>query len=264
MCNAAPVLRIVGSQTTIRKADAKGHTMKMKLFALAALGCMLSVASAQDVLDLSGQFRCVQGCDAGLIGQPAYVSQRGWELRLMNEAGAPARAWIDRPGHIWVQSWDEGAVYSADGMTISFRRGTVWVRDIGQWEKVVVRLPPPIGARPIPGRRRAAIAAEPIPATARAFDGAWSVQIITQAGPCDRTYRFPVRISNGSVVNEFGDAVSLQGRVASNGAIQVSVSAAGQQANGEGRLSPTAGSGTWRGQGSAGSCAGVWEAARRG
>lgn len=259
----APVFPIRGNRSTtpMRKAIA----MTIKLFVLVVFGLMFSAAaSAQDVLNLSGPFRCVQGCDAALVNAPASVSQRGWELRLVNEAGVPARAWIDRPGHIWVQSWNEGAVYSPDGMTIWFRRGTVWERDLGQWAVPVGPPPPPLSrARPVPGRRLAAIPVQPVPATARAFDGAWSVQIITQSGGCDPSYRFPVRIRNGNVVNEFGDAVSLQGRVASNGAIQVSVSAGGQQANGEGRLSPTAGSGTWRGQGSAGSCAGVWQAARR-
>lgn len=101
--------------------------MKTGLFVLAALGLMFSATVlAQEVLNLSGQFRCVQGCEAGLVNQPVYVAQRGWDLRLLNEAGVPARAWIDRPGHLWVQSWNEGAVYSADGMTIWFRRGTVW------------------------------------------------------------------------------------------------------------------------------------------
>ena len=96
--------------------------MKVKLFVLVALGFMFSAAvSAQDVLNLSGQFRCVQGCDAGCAAtrKPAYVSQRGWNMRLVNEAGVPARAWIDRPGHIWGRRYvDIGAIYSADGMTI--------------------------------------------------------------------------------------------------------------------------------------------------
>ena len=39
---------------------------------------------------------------------------------------------------------------------------------------------------------------------------------------------------------------------------------AGQQANGQGRLSRTVGTGTWQGGGSLGSCAGVWQAERRG
>jgi hypothetical protein len=76
---------------------------------------------------LSGQFQCVAGC-AG--AGPAFVTQNGWDLNLVNEIGQPSRAWVDYPGHIWVQSWSEGAVYSADGMTIQFDNGTVWAKNI--------------------------------------------------------------------------------------------------------------------------------------
>ena len=31
------------------------------------------------------------------------------------------------------------------------------------------------------------------------FDGAWSVLIVTTKGDCDRAYRYPVKIENGSV-----------------------------------------------------------------
>src|SRR6476659_9129893 len=38
------------------------------------------------------------------------------------------------------------------------------------------------------------------PASARAnFDGTWSVLIVTHKGTCDRAYRYPVKIENGSV-----------------------------------------------------------------
>src|ERR1051326_3815625 len=38
------------------------------------------------------------------------------------------------------------------------------------------------------------------PASARSnFDGTWSVLIVTQKGTCDRAYRYPVKIDNGSV-----------------------------------------------------------------
>ncbi len=57
----------------------------------------------------------------------ARVIQTGWELSLTNEAGQPSRAWIDGPGHIWAESWNEGAVYSPDGFTIQFNGGRVWV-----------------------------------------------------------------------------------------------------------------------------------------
>lgn len=237
------------------------------LAALAASTVMISTAAPAQVPDLSGQFRCLQGCAGGLVGQPAYVTQNGWDLGLVNAAGLPAHAWIDRPGHIWVRHWDEGAVYSPDGMTIQFDRGTVWQRDLGQWGAAVPGPTAPAAwgnaalgaARRGPARRIA-----PVPATVRAFDGVWSVEIITERGDCDRAYRYAVRISNGYVANQYGESVSLQGRVAPSGEIRVSVASGGQQASGVGRLSRSTGSGTWSGQGSAGYCAGVWEAARRG
>ena len=77
---------------------------------------------------LSGQFQCIAGC-TGVAGL-AFVTQNGWDLNLVNEIGQPSRAWIDYPGHIWVQSWNEGAVYSADGMTIEFDNGTVWAKNV--------------------------------------------------------------------------------------------------------------------------------------
>jgi hypothetical protein len=112
--------------------------MKATLIALAgaaAFAASASCASAQ-VLNLSGQFQCVQGCVAAPVA-PAYVTQAEWQLNLVNEAGIPSRAWIDRPGHFWAEGWNEGAIYSPDGMTIQFDRGTVWQRI------VALPLPPP-------------------------------------------------------------------------------------------------------------------------
>jgi hypothetical protein len=81
-------------------------------------------------LNVSGQFQCVVRCAGGLPGT-AFITQNGWDLNLVNELGQPSRAWIDRPGHIWAQNWNEGAVYSSDGMTIQFDNGAVWRRNIG-------------------------------------------------------------------------------------------------------------------------------------
>jgi len=81
------------------------------------------------VLNLSGQFQCVEGC-AGVLPGTTFATQNGWDLNLVNELGQTTRAWIDRPGHIWAQNWNEGAVYSSDGMTIQFDNGTVWRRNI--------------------------------------------------------------------------------------------------------------------------------------
>jgi hypothetical protein len=93
------------------------------------------------VLNLSGQFQCVEGCAGGHPGL-AFVTQNGWDINLVNELGQPTRAWVDWPGHIWARNWNEGAVYSPDGMTIQFDNGTVWRRNI---ELVVLPSAPPHG-----------------------------------------------------------------------------------------------------------------------
>jgi hypothetical protein len=95
-----------------------------------------------------------------------------------------------------------------------------------------------------------------------AFDGNWSVVIVTQSGRCDRAYRFGIQIRDGNVVYD-GGGVSLAGRVASNGSVRVSVAAGGQRADGTGRLARNYGGGSWRGDGSMGDCAGTWSAERR-
>jgi len=98
------------------------------------------------------------------------------------------------------------------------------------------------------------------PATsAPSFDGVWSVVIVTEKGTCDRTYRYPVRISNASLVNAGDSAVSIKGSVQGNGSLTVTVSDGSKNVIGSGRLSGTAGTGSWSG----GDCAGTWEAERR-
>jgi hypothetical protein len=105
--------------------------MKATLIALGALAAAALVApgaSAQDA-NLSGQYQCVSGCGgAGL----AIVTQNGWDLNLVNDAGIPTRAWIDWPGHIWADAWQLGAIFSPDGLTIQFDNGIVWQRFIPQ------------------------------------------------------------------------------------------------------------------------------------
>jgi hypothetical protein len=98
------------------------------LAALAATG-----ASAQSV-NLTGTYNCVQMCRSGLVGFPAYITQNGPDLNLLNEVGEPARAWPDwfSPAtRIWIDVQNQGAVYSPDGMFIQFDSGTIWQRDLG-------------------------------------------------------------------------------------------------------------------------------------
>ena len=109
-----------------------------------------------------------------------------------------------------------------------------------------------------------AAALVPVRAVARTnFDGNWSVLIVTDSGPCDRAYRYGLSIRNGAVSYGGSAAVNVKGRVADNGRVRVRVLAGSQGARGEGRLSRDYGSGTWRGTGSSGSCAGSWTAERR-
>ena len=102
-------------------------------------------------------------------------------------------------------------------------------------------------------------------ATARTvYDGQWSVLIVTEQGICDRAYRYGVEIVNGNVIYEGGGPINLSGRVSQNGTVQVTVSTSGSRAEGAGRLSRTAGRGSWRGRSGSDACSGYWEAERRG
>lgn len=100
-------------------------------------------------------------------------------------------------------------------------------------------------------------------AAARAsYNGRWSVVIITEQGTCDRGYRYAIDISNG-VMHYDGDVVDINGRVAGNGAVRVTISRGSQQANGQGRLDRNSGQGIWSTKAGSGSCSGRWEAERR-
>jgi hypothetical protein len=94
---------------------------------------------------------------------------------------------------------------------------------------------------------------------APAYDGVWSVSIVTEKGDCDRGYRYPIRISNGTLANAGDVSINIAGKVAATGAITVTVSAAGKSASGSGRLSGDIGEGNWSG----GECSGTWTAERR-
>lgn len=91
------------------------------------------------------------------------------------------------------------------------------------------------------------------------YDGTWSVLVMTQNGDCDPGYRYPVRISNGQLVNAGDSAFTITGKVGDTGAITVTVSAGGKSATGVGHLAGNEGGGLWTG----GACSGSWTAERR-
>jgi hypothetical protein len=94
----------------------------------------------------------------------------------------------------------------------------------------------------------------------RAYDGQWSVVIVTQRGPCERAHRHGVFIQAGRVIQDD----SIVGRVAANGAVSVRVTSPIGSASGSGRLSHNSGRGNWSGYSGVDQCSGYWTAERRG
>jgi hypothetical protein len=106
---------------------------------LIAMAAMLAAGSASaQPINLTGVFTCIKGCRGDAL---AYITQNGPELNLLTEAGQPSRAWPDwfsPANRIWVDAFNESAVYSPDGMLVQFDNGTIWQRYLG---------PPPVRRR---------------------------------------------------------------------------------------------------------------------
>jgi hypothetical protein len=104
---------------------------------------------------------------------------------------------------------------------------------------------------------------QPRPAPAINYDGRWSVVIITDAGSCDRAYRYGVRISGGRLYYEGDSAAVINGQVDARGNVVVSLRYGQSSANGSGHLTESDGEGRWQGASTSSSCSGRWEAERR-
>jgi hypothetical protein len=104
---------------------------------------------------------------------------------------------------------------------------------------------------------------QPKPAPATNFDGRWSVVIITDTGPCDRAYRYGVRISGGRITYAGDSAAVINGQVDARGNVVVSLRYGQSSANGSGHLTESDGEGRWQGASTSSSCSGRWEAERR-
>ncbi|HEY0852761.1 MAG TPA: hypothetical protein VGD96_22800 [Bradyrhizobium sp.] len=118
--------------------------MNTKPFVLGALAVAAvfttSPASAQ-LANLTGAWRCVENCRAG-PGAPAFITQNGPNLNLVDDAGRPSRAWPDAfapNNRIWADNWNTSAVFSPDGSTLQFDNGTIWQRDMGPPVRVRAR-----------------------------------------------------------------------------------------------------------------------------
>jgi hypothetical protein len=105
-------------------------------------------------------------------------------------------------------------------------------------------------------------------ATGRAgHDGLWSVLIVTEAGECDRAYRYSMRIDRGTVRYQ-GDPgtidINVAGKIDDRGRVNVSISRGQQRADGTGQIANDRGAGTWKGKSASAQCSGRWEAEKRG
>jgi hypothetical protein len=103
--------------------------MRKAAGAIALLAGLIPLSASAQVqgVDLNGRYLCIAVC-RGIPGNFAFITQYGTELNVVNDAGFPSRAWVDYPGHIWLDRANEGAVYSPDGIRVQFDSGTVWQR----------------------------------------------------------------------------------------------------------------------------------------
>ena len=95
------------------------------------------------------------------------------------------------------------------------------------------------------------------------FDGRWSVLIVTDAGTCDRAYRYALNISNGRVSYDDPSFQRIRPcRRPRPCQRQRRRRRPARERHGE--LSGDSGRGLWRGNSSTSACSGHWEAERRG
>ena len=80
------------------------------------------------------------------------------------------------------------------------------------------------------------------------FDGRWSVVIITDAGTCDRSYRYGLVVSRGRISYAGDSGVMISGGVDPRGSVSVSLRYGQSVAQGSGRLSGSNGGGRWQGR----------------
>ena len=84
---------------------------------------------------------------------------------------------------------------------------------------------------------------------------------MTQKGTCDRAYRYPVKIDNGSVGYAGEASFNVSGKVGENGAVTVTVSRGSQAPRAPAACRRPTASGMWTA--GSGDCSGTWTAERR-
>jgi hypothetical protein len=87
------------------------------------------------------------------------------------------------------------------------------------------------------------------------YDGVWEVIVLTKAGSCEPSARYPLTIADGRV----SGVADVSGSIGRDGLVKVSIH--GAYANGQ--LNGNGGSGKWNGASGRIACSGRWEASRQ-
>ncbi len=90
------------------------------------------------------------------------------------------------------------------------------------------------------------------------FDGKWSVQITAEAGNCPAGYTVPIRVADGRVSYPGPFNARANGKIGTNGALQVSFAHSKDVVNARGSVKGRSGSGSWKSPTK--NCHGTWVA----
>src|SRR3954471_16442935 len=89
-----------------------------------------------------------------------------------------------------------------------------------------------------------------------AYNGRWSVRLVTDSGVCDQSYNTVLSVQNGQVSGG-GAGASVSGAVSSGGSVNLGIRKGVASGTASGQLRGNAGSGTWQ---AVGMCSGRWTA----
>jgi type 1 fimbria pilin len=93
------------------------------------------------------------------------------------------------------------------------------------------------------------------------YDGVYSVEITTSAGPCDKTYRGSITVTDGRISASSEGGASASGLIEDDGTVSLSFRENGQIAHVGGKMSMRYGRGPWSSP--TAECGGWWRAARQ-
>jgi hypothetical protein len=94
------------------------------------------------------------------------------------------------------------------------------------------------------------------------YDGNYSVEVITDVGSCDKSYRWAVQVEDGKVHSAANMLMEASGRIDRTGLVQLAFHRDTQVAHVAGYMKGSTGSGTWSSPTMR--CGGRWRAERLG